>query len=295
MIATKEVQLTEAQTAPPVCLCPWRENPRRLVSLWDMRFEAVKAIKALELLARIEMASIFGHSQIASPTFYKVMSGHFDELTRVLEDLELPRQAKKARDMGTFIRTHNKSPDESSVKSLLLLVHHDLESYAFEAVPISRAEFYDHPRKGWEEVVDRFPAAITDIEEMNKCFALSRYPAAVFHSVQTIECALIEFGKFLGVNDPKSGWTAVTGKLTTLVIKTKYPDLDAIYQQHFVFLEQMQALIGALSHAWRNKISHAQGKLVLMTSEFAPEVAEEIMVTTRSFMRRLATELPPVP
>lgn len=127
---------------------------------------------------------------------------------------------------------------------------------------------------------------------MNKCCALARYAGAVFHSVQTIECGLIEFGKFLNVSDPKSGWTAVTKRLEMLIEKTKYPDLDPPYQVHFNFLEQMHGTVGALNSAWRNKISHAQGRLVLMTSKFSPEVAEEIMIASRSFMRRLATELP---
>jgi hypothetical protein len=127
---------------------------------------------------------------------------------------------------------------------------------------------------------------------MHKCFALSRYAGAVFHSVQTIEFALIDLGKFLGVLDPKSGWTAVSNQLDKLVTKTKFPDLAPLYQQHFAFLEQMQGAVAALKSAWRNKISHAQGKLVLMTSEFAPDVAEEIIMATRAFMRRLATELP---
>ena len=132
----------------------------------------------------------------------------------------------------------------------------------------------------------------TDVEEMSKCFALARYAGAVFHSVQAIECGLIEFGKFLNVTDPKSGWTAVNNKLATLVTKTKYSALDPIHQEHFGFLEQMHGVTGALNNAWRNKISHAQGRLILMTSEFSPEVAEEIMIASRSFMRRLATELP---
>ena len=107
-----------------------------------------------------------------------------------------------------------------------------------------------------------------------------------------IEAVLIAFGKFLNVTDPKSGWTAVSGKLAMLVTKTKYHDLDPLYQKHFPFLEQMHGVVEALKSAWRNKISHAHGRLVLMSSEFSPDVAEEIMVASRSFMRRLATEMP---
>ena len=38
--------------------------------------------------------------------------------------------------------------------------------------------------------------------------------------------------------------------------------------------------------------SHVHGKLFVMTSDFHPEVAEEILVTSRALMRRLATEAP---
>ena len=39
----------------------------------------------------------------------------------------------------------------------------------------------------------------------------------------------------------------------------------------------------------------AVGKLLLMTSDFAPEVTEEILEASRGFMRRLATEAPTSP
>lgn len=49
----------------------------------------------------------------------------------------------------------------------------------------------------------------------------------------------------------------------------------------------------ALKNAWRNKISHAQGKLNLLSPAFTREIAEEILIATRAFMRRLAEGLPP--
>jgi hypothetical protein len=54
----------------------------------------------------------------------------------------------------------------------------------------------------------------------------------------------------------------------------------------------MQGTVVALKNAWRNKISHVHGRLVLMTADFSPDVAEEITIATRGFMRRLATDLP---
>jgi hypothetical protein len=154
------------------------------------------------------------------------------------------------------------------------------------------SEIYLKPLAGWEEVLVRFPEARMDVEEMNKCFALARYAAAVFHSVSAIEHGLIDLGKLIGVTDPKSGWTAVSNQLERLVTKTKFSELDPKHQSCFQFLEQTNGTIAALKNAWRNKISHAHGRLAVLGPDFTPEVADEIIVATRAFMRRLATEMP---
>ena len=143
-----------------------------------------------------------------------------------------------------------------------------------------------------EEVIDRFKNSVMDVEEMRKCFALSRYAGCVFHSVQVIEFGLIDIGKWLpALNDPKAGWPSVTQELERIV-NVPYPKRTPFEQTHFVFIEQTNALMKALKFAWRNKISHAGGKLHVLSPDFAPEIAEEIMMATRGFMRRLAVYLP---
>lgn len=170
-------------------------------------------------------------------------------------------------------------------------IEDELSTKLFFQLRPDRAKMFNDPTDGWTEVLDRFHDARTDVEEIHRCFALSRYAGSVFHSVQVIEFGLLDLGIFLGLEDPKSGWTAVTNKLGKLT-KTNFHDLSEKYQKNFPFLEQMQGTAEALKNAWRNKISHAQGKLVLLTSEFTPDIAEEIIMATRAFMRRLATELP---
>lgn len=143
-----------------------------------------------------------------------------------------------------------------------------------------------------EEAVKRFPEIVGNVEEMSKCFALSRYAASVFHALRAVEGGLIHLGVFLKVPDPKSGWTAVTSRLSTVVVKTNYKALPRNFKKCYPFLEQMHGVTEALKSAWRNKISHVQGSLTLMTEDFSPDIAEEIMIASRSFMRRLATEMP---
>jgi hypothetical protein len=156
------------------------------------------------------------------------------------------------------------------------------------------ADFYIRSTGGWDQVIARFPEALRDIEESAKCFALSRYAAAVFHSTQVVEFGLLELGVFIGVKDPHSGWTAVARDLKRIIDKP-YPTRSDFENQNYAFLEQVQGTVEAMKNAWRNKISHAQGQLKLLTADFVPDIAEEILMASRAFMRRLADGLPPSP
>lgn len=169
----------------------------------------------------------------------------------------------------------------------------ETEARTFWALSVRESELYRGPRKGWELIIERFPDTVIDIEEASKCLALSRYAGAIFHSVQVVEVGLIELGKLIGVSDPKSGWTATTNRLVS-IIKKGHDARTPYERQHFPFLEQMHGTIEGPKNAWRNKISHAQGRLALLTADFSPDVAEEILLATRAFMRRLATDAPPL-
>lgn len=161
----------------------------------------------------------------------------------------------------------------------------------FLSLSSEEALMLSNPRQGWEEVIKRWPATIDDIIEANSCYALGRYTAVVFHSLQIGEHGLIELGKSIGVTDYKEGWNA-TIKALDKIVETKHEQLTDFQKEHREFFRQVRATAATLNDAWRNKVSHAQGKLLVMTSDFSPQVAGEILVATRGFMRRLATGLP---
>jgi hypothetical protein len=167
----------------------------------------------------------------------------------------------------------------------------ELSGLPFFLLTPEEAVYYKEPRQGWEHVIERFPDSVYDVEEARKCFALERYGAAVFHVLQVVEHGLLELGHFLGVQDPKSGFTAVSRALDKAIAK-HYEDRTDFERHTFAFLEQIQATVNAMKNAWRNKISHAQGKLILLTTDFNREVAAEIMAASRGFMRRLSEGLP---
>jgi hypothetical protein len=162
----------------------------------------------------------------------------------------------------------------------------------FFGLSARESDFFERPRTGWEAAIKRFPDIVEDVEEAGKCYALSRYAASIFHSLQVVEAALIELGDFIGVSDPKSGWTAISNKLTS-ILKKPYNLQNEFERKNFAFLEQVQGTVEGLKNAWRNKISHVHGRLVLLSADFSPEIAEEILLATRAFSRRLADGLPP--
>ncbi len=176
------------------------------------------------------------------------------------------------------------------LKQLSITFSTELQTKIFLQIPSEKMRLFDAPYEGWEEVIDQFPDTISEIEEMSKCFALSRYGASVFHSLLIVEVGLIELGKAIKATDPKVGWDATTRRLSELVKggHAKYPtDLPV----SFGTCEQINQRVETMKHAWRNKVNHFQGKLTVIRTDFAPDTAEEIMVATRGFMRTLATDL----
>ena len=158
----------------------------------------------------------------------------------------------------------------------------------FVGIAEDRKEAYCDSLKGWDTVVAKFPSSSDDIEEMNKCYALCRYSACVFHSLLVMEHGLVELGNLLQVTDPKLGWDASCRKLAEIVKSGRTSNTTGL---DFEFLEQVNVCIQTIKLAWRNKVNHATGKPLVMHGGFAPYVAEEVISATRSFMRRLADGL----
>ena len=260
-----------------------------LVSLLELlRFYAetymrlVKDLFDLELCFHIEE----GQSGISPAT---VGSAKRDlETARIrCEEIGLQVSAKHAVELLASLNAGTLSSD--NVKALHENIERELSCRFYVGIPENRKEEFCESLKKWADIITRFPEATGDIEEMNKCYALSRYSASVFHSLLVMEHGLVALGKMLGVTDPKEGWDASCKKLAVIVDAGRRSNTTGL---DFEFLEQVNACIQTIKLAWRNKINHASGKPIVMYGGFEPYVAEETIAATRSFMRRLAQGLP---
>jgi hypothetical protein len=172
----------------------------------------------------------------------------------------------------------------TDVEALHKNIERELSCRFYIGISEDRKAAYCEGLKGWEDITRSFPRATEDIEEMNKCWALCRYSAAVFHSLLVVEHGLVELGKLLQVTDPKEGWDASCRKLEEIV---KAGRKHTPVGLDFGFLEQINTCIQAMKLAWRNKINHATGKPIVMGGGIAPYVCEDTISATRNFMRRL--------
>jgi hypothetical protein len=153
--------------------------------------------------------------------------------------------------------------------------------------------YYGNPTKDWEHIIKTWPKTQIDIEESSRCYACSRYAAAIFHALLVAELGVIEVAKLLGVAGDKPGWGALD-RLEKILNKP-YKERSPIEQTHSELLNHILPLMLAMKNSWRHKISHVDDRLKWLDTDFSPQLAEEIMKAIRGFMRQLATELAPKP
>jgi hypothetical protein len=166
----------------------------------------------------------------------------------------------------------------------------DLQNELFLHLLPTDADRYEHSTRGWDGTIRRFWKVKHDIEESSKCFSLARYAAAVFHIMLVAEFGVIEVARLFQVEGDKPGWGCLE-KLGKLNDK-KWADKSPLEQQHAQFLKDLLPLAFAMKDSWRHKLSHVDNKIVWMDTDFSPEVASDIITTTRGFMERLSVDLP---
>jgi hypothetical protein len=168
----------------------------------------------------------------------------------------------------------------------------ELNGQYFLSLSAAEANRFEEWGRGWEQILERFPAILRDVEEMNKCFALARYTASMFHALHVAEWGAIYLGDYIGVSDSKKGWAPTEKKLRE-IIKGGHPNLPIALQGNFTFLEQMHREIDSMILAWRHKVDHAANHLAIVpNTDFTPDIAEHVIGSVRIFMQRLLEGIP---
>jgi hypothetical protein len=292
----------KSQSTIPACLF---ENPNRLVSLWEIvkSFDAGMFVELTRVMGWFEttdhIASL-AHQRGVDVSEYitneerrsNIDSG-FSDLENSCIELGLTASLATIRKLRRkFVIGCKDSDIYPLTDELQGRLSDELKGRSLWSLTVREGEYYNKPLEGWREVIDRFPATITDVEEMNKCFALCRYTASIFHALQVAELGAIELGIYIGVTDPKKGWGATEKKLRE-IMKFGHSNLPSQLVGKFEFLEQMSREIDSMTLAWRHKVDHAANRLaVLPNTDFTPDIAEHIIGAVRVYMLRMADGVP---
>jgi hypothetical protein len=299
--------LTPAPVSPKIRRClpksqlaPWQAEVYRLVSWWDVERFAAHRFYALGLLleagsANLDRRAKENPDQVLAYAVRHKLIGDLELVEKECLKLALVNSSDTVQEFKEQLNWKNRKWKAGEARTyfdhISGSIRREMKRTLFMYIPRERAHWFLEPLKDWETVTSRYPDTIHDIEEAGKSFACDRFDATVVHMMLVAEFGAMQIGRLLEINDPKLGWPRVSQELKRIT-SAKFPELNAIEKKHFPFLEQISPLMLAMQNAWRHKVSHAESRLVLLKGEFQPYVAEEIILATRAFMRRLATELP---
>ena len=212
------------QNTPPVCL--WKENPDRLVSLWDIMnlFDCAKlhiVIKRLRLVRGMfdpdekqgaaaleewvrEKAKERGHTEIPQELQEKLaemrqietslkqpVEEAIEELRKLCESAGFDDALLVVGLAGYHLR-EGPGPSElrGEIRHLEEALFLELSKRRFLRVDVDRGAFVDNDELFGLDVKSHFPSATFDIREAGNCLAATNNTAAVFHLMRAVEWAL---------------------------------------------------------------------------------------------------------
>jgi hypothetical protein len=297
MIEPLELQ-TEAQdietVALPVCLCPWLENPYRLVSLLDMlTFYAHDFCRASGIIGQLYAQVQAGVSPAQGS--WGLVAGELGILERACEQMGLTTTLAQIQRIKPIFVGGAQHVVFADLTREIMEIHTRMldEVRGKQFLYIGNDEhFFSEPMRDWQRVVARLPQVSADVEEANKCFSLERYGASIFHLMRISEAAVLELGKLVDSADHKPQFSSVLKKIDNLVQKTKWQDWPIGAQPHKPLFVDVLPRLYAVKDSWRDKFTHFDIHIVPTTPTWTRERALDVYNCTLSLMNLLAERLP---
>lgn len=302
MALAREYEIADEREAPAE-LPPWVATPYQLVSWWDMeKFAAETFFSIGMLMQKLKEEIRFPPGDqpfnFSGTIIVKLLiaRGILNVLKLIEGECRRISLRVSAGQISGFMAQLQASDQASMgyllgrISALEEAIQTEMRENVFFFLPAERKIYYEQPLKEWDEVLRRFPKLTIDIEESSKSFAFDRYAASIFHILLVAEYGVIQVAQLFGVAGDKPGWGALD-RLEN-IHKKEHKDKSDLEKKHSQFLEHVIPLMLAIKDAWRHKISHVENKLIWMDTAFTPQIAEEIILSTRGFMRRLGTDLP---
>lgn len=278
----------------------------RTWSLRDMlRFNAVAFYEAMANLGGIQavmmtaaefakkldeslnLKSSNGPTTPIEPNAIKMAQSHLGNLHKELGILGTSLTAISVRRLIVKL-LDEKPPTEreflDAVHEISSRLKDELSSVYTLVISEDRAKYFEpkEPLFG-QDVNDKLPLAIPDIEDAGKCIAVNQGTAAVFHLIRVMEAALKSLATMLGIPYAPS-WESYIKQINDK-IAAKHKTKGVKWKKDEAFYREILGDLQTIKIAWRNPTMH-------IVRRYSTDEAEEIFRAVRGFLIRLAPKLP---
>jgi HEPN domain-containing protein len=169
------------------------------------------------------------------------------------------------------------------IKELDGRISDELAEIVFLHLPKEHTNLYDDKPQFGSEVADKFPKAMTDIQEGAKCFAVGRSTATVFHLMRVMEYAVQYLGKRLNISlVAEKNWANILDEVDKAI--KALPVKNSRQKANRNKYAESSAHLRMVKDAWRNDVMHPK-------ETYTEEEAERIFRNVKDFMIHLAIKL----
>lgn len=215
--------------------------------------------------------------------------GNAESIAGHLEDFGCPHTAAAAHRLAQALDLELKPISEIEfsvrVSEIKESFAYEMETHLFFYVPSERAKYYKETLGLFgNNVKDRFPSLISEIQNAGECFACAQYTATVFHLMRVMEKALQAVSLSLRVSlDTNKNWGDLLTAINPHVLKHD-PQAERIYKSHQVFFDDVRVTLAAVKDAWRNATMHIDRR-------YDESESEDVLRTVKTFMGTVAKSI----
>jgi len=223
-----------------------------------------------------------------------LLSSHDYNKDRVIDELKLAYRHVEKAGLGMSLLSLSKliaglglGESQVRIRELVHEVHErindELLSVHLLQIPESKKGLYGKPNLFGEDVPNKLPTAIYDIEEAGKCLALSRSTACVFHLMRVMELGLQEFAKKLSITiDQNKQWQVILDQVNNAI--GHRPNQTPQEKATRSLYAESTSHLYAVKVAWRNEVMHPR-------AVYTEEEAQDIFNNVKTFIQQLVAKI----
>jgi len=172
---------------------------------------------------------------------------------------------------------------EAEVQVVIDRIHDELGSFLFLHIPSERVAYFEDVPQFGDQVANKFPKVIADIQDAAKSFGAGLYTACVFHLMRVMEYSTQYLGKRLGISlVHEKNWHNILDEVDKAI--KALPTKNSAQKAKRNRLSEASAHLRMVKDAWRNDVMHPK-------ETYTEEEAERVLRNVKDFMVHLATKL----